>query len=108
MRTYAVDWDATLVDESGEWLPGARRALAALAAGGTVIVHSCRANWDSGAETIRAKLDAARLRNVKIWREPGKPQADCYVDNLAIRFDGDWPKTLRAIRASVSTTRKAA
>lgn len=90
--TVAVDWDDTLVDaKSQEWLPDALEALRRLLRDGhRVIIHTCRANWPEGLASIEAKLEQAGVSGVRVWTEHGKPHAHLYVDNLAVRFDGDW------------------
>lgn len=95
----AIDWDQTLVDtHTQEWLPGAEDALAVLlAAGHSIIVHTCRANWTEGLLQIEAKLGALALR-VAVWDQPGKPDADLYIDNRGVHFDGDWDTILRHLR----------
>lgn len=97
-RIVAVDYDGTLVDTDGEWLPDARNALRAIRRmGHEVVVHSSRANWDGGREQIRAKLETAMFKDVRI--EP-KLDAFRYVDNLAIPYAGDWYRVLRQLRAA--------
>ena len=97
----AVDWDGTLVDDRQEWLPGALDALRRLVrAGYTVIVFSCRAGWPEGLQEIRGKLEADRLQRwVFVAEGAVKPSADVYVDDRAVRFEGDWAATLDVIDA---------
>lgn len=91
---HAVDWDDTLVDAKTQaWQDGALAVLQRwLIAGDKVIVHSCRANWPEGRQQIVAALKAARLDHPHVSVE-GKPQADDYIDNLAVRHTGDWAET---------------
>lgn len=98
--TRAVDWDDTLVDaRTQEWLPNAINALKALLAQGPVIIHTCRANWPEGLASVEQKLDQAFTCH---WRQTGltiaaKPSAAVYIDNQALRFNGDWAATLREL-----------
>lgn len=103
-RTLCIDWDDTLVDaKTQEWLPGAAEAFRLLLTQWrTVIVHTCRANWPEGVAQIEAKIEADIAG--KPWQTHiapagriqivGKPSAEAYIDNLAVRFTGDWQKTL--------------
>lgn len=94
MKIAAVDWDGTLY-QNGEWMDGSKRALKVLKRRGyTVVIHSSRANFPAGRESIEQALREARL-DLRV--EP-KFQADRYIDNLATEHDGDWSKTLFRIR----------
>lgn len=102
MATLACDWDGTLVDSDQRWLPYAEESLRALTRDGhTVIVHSCRANWPEGLASIYAKLQAAHLP-IEVWVQAGKPDADLYLDDRAVFFNGDWPTLLGLLREATS------
>jgi len=102
MPTIAIDWDDTLVGckkygTPGEWLPGAQNALRALLRSGRdVIVHSCRANFAAGEREIFNKLYDGGFGNdlqkgrLSVWCDEGKPLAMVYLDDRALRFEGDW------------------
>ena len=97
-RIVAVDYDGTLVDRDGEWLPLARDALRAIRRMGfEVVIHSSRANWEGGVEQIRQKLATATFKDVRV--EP-KLDAFRYVDNLAVPYTGDWHQVVRELRAA--------
>lgn len=94
-----MDWDGTLVGPDGSWLPdsvGALRALRRL--GFVVVVHSCRGCWPGGVAGVRAALDGAGFPDVAVWDGRGKPDAAAYVDDRAVRFEGDWSAVLRVLR----------
>lgn len=117
----AVDWDGTCVEgvwpAEGDWLPGAKKALKKLADKYHVYIWSTRIvgvsyyDWNeelpaskpaSEIAYIRRMLDEAGLQEVDIFigyphvRE-GKLSAVAYIDDKAIRFEGNWPRTLRQL-----------
>ena len=95
-----IDWDGTLVDAAGNWLPGAQMALLHLQRGGhTLFIHSSRANSAFGQQQIK---DALGVRFGKLAVVP-KAGADLYIDNQALRFVGDWAATLREVRRHAKT-----
>lgn len=122
---FAVDWDDTCVAEyrpdgtrywpdSGPWLVNAIPALHALARQGKTVVYTLRTHlleydhetrrWHSDVEAafkqIRARLDEVGLHEVEVYDTRwGKPPADYYVDDKAVRFRGNWEDTLREIHA---------
>lgn len=96
MKTIAVDWDSTLYSDETGWLPDAKRALKVLKRRGfKVVIHSCRAKYPVGEQYIRAALFTAGL-DLEVTAV--KPDADVYLDDKALRFEGDWPAALRQIR----------
>lgn len=96
-----LDWDDTLVDvATQEWLPDAEWALGKMVkAGWKVTVLSCRASWPEGAAAIAAKLDASRLSAVDVTDV--KPAASVYIDDKALRYEGDWSSLLSQMNALV-------
>lgn len=99
--TVAVDFDGVLVHD-GHWLPGAADAIRELWRRDIlVVIHTCRANSPDGLELVHrvlADLGTPPVgprggRRLHVHTEPGKPQADFYVDDKAIRFT-DWALTL--------------
>ena len=94
----AIDWDATLVSEDQEWLPGALDALRWLRRQKhLVVIHSARANYEDGLRDIEGKLAKHKL-NFKIVP---KPYADLYVDDKGFRFER-WPDVLKEVRSATS------
>ena len=89
----------------GPPLPGARDALSELARlGWRISVFSARfgddklndatvAQW---ANEIAQHLTSQQIPFSDIW-VGRKPRADYFVDNKAIRFDGDWPSVLEQL-----------
>lgn len=111
-----VDWDGTCVEavwpDQGDWLPGAVESLHEILANGLeVVIYSTRLapraideitqvprqQKEREYRYIRKMLDDAGLTDVSIWRKPWKPGALAYVDDKAIRFDGDWNKVLEVL-----------
>lgn len=114
MSRFAVDWDGTCVTDAwpkmGTWIPGAVEALVELLALGDVVIYSCRvAPFETDEKTyrdpnieiwkIRSMLDAKSLQAVTIWTKPYKPPAMAYIDNRAIRFNGDWEEVIAQVDA---------
>ena len=119
MTTYAVDFDGTLYDGpfvavdnvDSPPMAGAIAWLAAkLAAGDTIIIHTCRLTpWYEGGKFKTAHeepgmiivaikewlyqhgLQYQLLTRLQFWTHAGKPGADYYIDDKAIRFTA-WSK----------------
>lgn len=97
----ACDWDHTLYADD-DWLPGAKQALKALKRRGhTVIVHSCRASYPAGEQFIR---DTLKVAGFGFDVTAVKPTADVYLDDRALRFEGDWTATLNQLRSTGTFT----
>lgn len=118
----AVDWDGTCVKnvwpKQGDWLPGAKKALKELLKTYQVYIWSVRIvgvsyqDWNvtiprpqvlGEISYIRRMLDEAGLEEVKIFESypgmhPGKISAVAYIDDKALRFEGNWPRTLRQLK----------
>lgn len=109
----AIDWDGTCVEEvwpdHGDWLPGAVKALQTLAKHYTITIFTLRVatmlqdevtpneDVEEQAQAIRDKLSSIGLDDVEIWQRPYKPQAVRFVDDRAIKFDGNWRKVTREL-----------
>ena len=88
----AIDWDGTLMGGK-EWLPGAQNAMKRLREEGhKVYIHSCNNPF-----WIERHLAEAGLVVDGVWRDPGKPIADLYVDDRAYQFGGNWSYDLKDI-----------
>lgn len=122
---FCVDWDDTLVEDrwpdQGPWLPGAVKALHALNRLGQVVIYSCRvapmafpSMPTPEEDTPRDPVDVARsvflmkqmlkaegLGHIEVWQRPYKPAATVYIDNRAVRFNGDWNETMEDVLDAV-------
>jgi hypothetical protein len=103
---YCVDWDGTCVEEvwpgMGDWLPGAVEALRELASRGKTVIYSLRlhyfeeddetprdvADFHRQRQQMRRMLNDAGLHDIDIYPNTrGKPPAQFYIDDRAVRFD---------------------
>lgn len=124
-HAIAVDWDGCCVEEiwprQGDWLPGAQDALRELAEQYDVYIWTTRIvgreyeDWHKvvpeekvAAEIayIRGMLDDAGLEHVNIFvgypdHGVGKISVKAYIDDRAIRFDGNWSAAVAAVKAQV-------
>lgn len=111
-KRIAVDFDNTLCDgvfpEIGKVKPGAKEALAIFRTlGYRVIIWSCRTcHWDYdvfGGNPEQPTLERSRVKEMIEWLDAngieydevddgsrGKPGADFYIDDRAIRFEDNW------------------
>jgi sulfur carrier protein ThiS len=97
-RTVALDFDGVLHPCRRGWtghaaeedpVPGALRFVRRLLdLGWTVIVYSARAKHSEGRAGIRKWL--AKHGFPPLHVSVGKPTACAYLDDRAVRFDGDW------------------
>ncbi len=104
-----IDFDGVIVKESpsidtfGELIPGAKEALESLRESGyKIIIHTSRSDSFEALMKIMDFLDDNGIPYDEInvnsdccWSAP-KPPADLYIDDRALRFNGDWPETLAA------------
>jgi hydroxymethylpyrimidine pyrophosphatase-like HAD family hydrolase len=113
VKTLAVDIDGTIVTASpsrpddfdvtkfGEVLPGAVETLEDLRRDGWfILLYSCRGNpssnqgWTAPAlkTNIAMWADEAGVPYDDVWVGEGKPQANAYLDDKNVEFNGDWSK----------------
>lgn len=124
-HAVAIDWDGVCVQEiwprEGDWLPGAQEGLRALAEQYDVYIWTTRIvgreyeDWhqvvaqekvDKQIAYVRRMLDDAGLSDVHIFvgypdHGVGKLSAKAYVDDRAIRFEGDWDAIVEAVQSQV-------
>jgi len=111
LQVVGIDFDGTIADYSQGWLGectfgepvssvdgisslGPADALRKLKADGWyIVIHTARRAHELGA--VAEYLGQHGIPYDEVTRE--KPHAHCYVDDRAIRFDGDWERTLYEI-----------
>jgi ABC-type nitrate/sulfonate/bicarbonate transport system substrate-binding protein len=64
------------------------------------VTQLTRADREKEARYIRRVLDRYDLHDVHIWRKPWKPGAVHYIDDRAVRFDGDWGAVLEEVEGA--------
>jgi hypothetical protein len=108
MKTIVVDFDGVLHWYRKGWsdgsiyddpVPGSQDAMRQLIERGfKVVVFSTRAIdriirgvIEAGQEAqMRTWLHRNGFPELEIWKEPGKPMGIAYIDDRAVRFNGDW------------------
>lgn len=119
--TIAVDFDGTLCDHAfpniGAVKPGAREALEMFRSlGYHIIIWSCRSChyfyeiFGGSADT--PVLERQRMKEMIAFLDvesipydsiddgsKGKPSADFYIDDKAIRFQNNWPQITALVKA---------
>ena len=111
-KIVIIDFDGTLCKfafpEVGAVEPDVRAALQILKVKGYIIkIHSCRTAtyWGSGAERIgHAAVILAFLKEHDIPfdelildKTMDKPIADVYIDDRAVRYEGNWMEIAKAL-----------
>lgn len=107
-QTIAVDFDGVIHLYGSGWqdgniydvpVPGVRTFLNGLhQEGWRIVIYSCRSNEGSnGAGAISAWLLAHDIPFDEV-ATTGKPHADVYLDDRAVRFEGNWADVTTQIR----------
>jgi len=104
MAIVALDFDHTLFYFNGDdelcCYDGARENIEKLKSmGHEIVIHTCRigiamenGTLDQEVAAIQQTLENFRIPFDSIWMGP-KMVADVYIDDLAVRFEGDWTST---------------
>ena len=109
INIIAVDFDAVInpykVGFMGwdkipeEPISGCKEVLTQLRNHGwKIIIHSVRAKHLKGYEALNRYLRKYRIPFDEIWRSPGKPRAEIYLDDRALKFEGNWYDTYNQIK----------
>lgn len=118
--TVAIDLDGTLT--AGEWsgpheipdpLPGAVAFVNAVYSWARVVIHSCRLTEGALADgeffraaerrdQVVAWLERHGFAYDDCWVDRGKPHADAYLDDKAVRADVPFPDLMKRLRAALS------
>lgn len=107
---FEVYWDSVnfhgstyRVNKFGKPVPGAKRFMEYLRSiGHRIIIHTCRTNPEANhgrtlkylASLVRDELHKHDMPFDEVWSGEGKPLAELYIDDRAVRFT-DWD-TVRA------------
>mgnify|MGYP000989008617 CR=1 FL=1 len=104
-KTLSIDFDDTLCNRSdSQPIQGAPEALKQLKSEGYIIlISSARINPEVWGDLVKF-----REKEIADWLEQYnipydkivhfKPSADLYIDDKALRFEGDWNMTLDEIK----------
>lgn len=110
-KAICVDFDGVIaefaddINNFGRLIPGAPEAICELQAlGYRIIIHTARPSHQKHKEQLAAYLqmhgvpfDEINTNSHCAW-EAEKPVADLYIDDRALRFEGDWTHTLSAAK----------
>lgn len=103
-KTLSIDFDDTLCNRlTNQPIQGAVEALKQLKSEGfTLLISSSRMNPELWGELVKF-----REKEITDWMQQYgipydrivlyKPSADVYIDDKALRFEGDWEKTIQEI-----------
>ena len=108
VRRVAVDFDGVIHQFTTPWIrpseipdpptEGCAVALAMLImAYDEVVIYSCRAETSAGRQAIEDYMHEHSLPYTSITDK--KPVAEVYIDDRAVRFEGNWPSVLHQLPA---------
>jgi DNA-binding Lrp family transcriptional regulator len=103
-----IDFDGVIAEETpsiehfGAAIPGAKEAIYSLMkSGNKIIIHTARPDTHESIMKLMAYLDEndipyddININSECSWSTP-KPPADLYIDDRALRFNGNWSETLQ-------------
>ena len=108
-------WASKDMNYFGTPMKGGINAIKKLRKSGyRIIVHTCRTNpilndnYTSGVlyEKVKKILKKNKIPYDEIWMGPGKPIADYYIDDRAIKFE-NWKQTLHEIPRIIGAKKNA-
>lgn len=116
-KAICVDFDGVIaefaddIQDFGRLIPGAPEAISELKTlGYRIIIHTARPSHQDHKERLGAYLhthgipfDEINTNSHCAW-ESEKPVADLYIDDRALRFEGDWAHTLTAAKRHLGLT----
>ena len=104
-RTVCLDFDGVMHAYQSGWcgaeiipdepIHGTREAVASLRKKYRIVVHSARCATEEGFAAVIGWLEKHGIEVDEVCRF--KPPASIYVDDRAVRFEGDWHATTAAI-----------
>jgi hypothetical protein len=104
-RTVCLDFDGVVHSYRSGWcgaeiipdppIHGTREAIARLRKTYRVVIHSARCHSDEGCQAVIAWLKKHEIEVDEVCRF--KPPATVYVDDRAVRFQGDWDRAIAEI-----------
>jgi hypothetical protein len=105
MPTICLDFDGVIHSYASGWqgaanipdppVPGAREAIAELRTRARVVVSSARCASAQGRAAVAAWLAAHDIAVDEVCAH--KPPAAVYLDDRALRFDGNWAAAVPAV-----------
>lgn len=111
-----IDFDGVLLLRSGkfraphiiegELVPGAHAAVRSLFGRYTIVIHTTRALTPEGRRAVKAWLVQRDFGGMFVSVTARKVWADAYIDDRAVRFEGDWASTLAAVRSCAPWTER--
>jgi len=117
-KVVAIDLDGTIlqitddINVLGDPISGASEVVAKLKEEGyTIIIHTVRGNRKDIADHLKYHGIIYDYINYNprqpVGANPGKPLAAAYVDDKAVRFDGDWKATYEELKQHLNSVHKA-